>query len=122
MVRLGNTRPLPWHSSIGSIYTRKKLHPGVAPLTTESNKGGSVPVIGQNQARRLPGVHPEHSATASGLPTPVSPLPPTPVASPSHEPFQDVSMIYEFLPPMEYLPLKDLLSVDSRPPFASMPP
>ncbi|GFU76179.1 hypothetical protein TNCV_1233301 [Trichonephila clavipes] len=32
---------------------------------TESNRGGSVPVIWQNQARRLSGVHPEYSATAS---------------------------------------------------------
>ncbi|GFW28286.1 hypothetical protein TNCV_4639531 [Trichonephila clavipes] len=66
MLGLGNTRPLPGHSSIGSINTLKKLHPGVPPPTTESNKGGSVPVIWQNQARRLPEVHPEHSATASG--------------------------------------------------------
>ncbi|GFU76178.1 hypothetical protein TNCV_1233291 [Trichonephila clavipes] len=28
-------------------------------------QGGSVPVIWQNQARRLSGVHPEYSATAS---------------------------------------------------------
>ncbi|GFW25073.1 uncharacterized protein TNCV_3155761 [Trichonephila clavipes] len=47
MLRLGKTRPLPGHSSIGSINTRKKLHPGVPPPTTESNKGGSVPVIWQ---------------------------------------------------------------------------
>ncbi|GFU65838.1 hypothetical protein TNCV_567471 [Trichonephila clavipes] len=33
------------------------------------------------------------------VPTPVSPLPPTPVASPSHEAFEDV--IYDSLPPME---------------------
>ncbi|GFT84382.1 hypothetical protein TNCV_1610141 [Trichonephila clavipes] len=45
---------------------KKKLHPGVPPPTTECNKGGSVPVIWQNQARRLPGVHPECSDTASG--------------------------------------------------------
>ncbi|GFT17578.1 hypothetical protein TNCV_4032481 [Trichonephila clavipes] len=36
---------------------RTELHPGVPPPTTESNKGGSVPVIWQNQARRLPEVH-----------------------------------------------------------------
>ncbi|GFX45780.1 uncharacterized protein TNCV_934191 [Trichonephila clavipes] len=53
MYRLGNTRPLPWHSSIGSIYTRKKLHPGVPPPTTESNKGGSVPVIWQKPGMAL---------------------------------------------------------------------
>ncbi|GFT06239.1 hypothetical protein TNCV_800521 [Trichonephila clavipes] len=46
------------------------------------------------------------------VPTPISPLPPTPVASPSHEPSQDV--IYDSLPPMEQStvpesPLKDLL-------------
>ncbi|GFV09638.1 hypothetical protein TNCV_2937491 [Trichonephila clavipes] len=46
------------------------------------------------------------------VPKPVSPLPPTPVASPSHEPSQDV--IYDSLPPMEQSripvsPLKDLL-------------
>ncbi|GFW49110.1 uncharacterized protein TNCV_467381 [Trichonephila clavipes] len=33
------------------------------------------------------------------VPTPLSPLPPIPVASPSHEPSQDV--IYDSLPPME---------------------
>ncbi|GFY33339.1 hypothetical protein TNCV_1897911 [Trichonephila clavipes] len=66
MCRLGNTRPLPGHISIGSINTRKNLHPGVSPPTTESNKGGSVPVIWQNQARRLPEVHPDYNATASG--------------------------------------------------------
>ncbi|GFT63125.1 hypothetical protein TNCV_1801871 [Trichonephila clavipes] len=33
------------------------------------------------------------------VPTPLLPLPPTPVASPSHEPSQDV--IYDSLPPME---------------------
>ncbi|GFV44731.1 hypothetical protein TNCV_3741 [Trichonephila clavipes] len=66
MLRLGKTRPLPGHRSFESINTRKKLHPGVPPPTTESNKGGSVPVIWQNQARCLPEVHPEHSATASG--------------------------------------------------------
>ncbi|GFX02642.1 hypothetical protein TNCV_3869791 [Trichonephila clavipes] len=66
MCKLGNTRPLPGHSSIGSINTRNKLHSGVHPPTTESNKGGSVSVIWQNQARRLPEVHPEYSATASG--------------------------------------------------------
>ncbi|GFW24898.1 uncharacterized protein TNCV_3846321 [Trichonephila clavipes] len=33
------------------------------------------------------------------VPTPVSPLPPTPVASPSHEQSQD--LIYDSLPPME---------------------
>ncbi|GFV29831.1 hypothetical protein TNCV_2082961 [Trichonephila clavipes] len=38
MFRLGNTRPLPGHSSIGSISTRKNLHPGVTPPTTKSNK------------------------------------------------------------------------------------
>ncbi|GFT51000.1 hypothetical protein TNCV_2585961 [Trichonephila clavipes] len=59
MCKLSKTRPLTGHSSIGSINTCRKLHPGVPPLTTESNKGGSVPVIWQNQARRLPEVHPE---------------------------------------------------------------
>ncbi|GFY16835.1 hypothetical protein TNCV_4338361 [Trichonephila clavipes] len=33
------------------------------------------------------------------MPTPVSPLPPTPVASPSHDASEDV--IYDSLPPME---------------------
>ncbi|GFY12317.1 hypothetical protein TNCV_284201 [Trichonephila clavipes] len=46
---------------------KKKLHPGMPPPTTEFNKGGSVPVIWQNQARRLPGVHQEYSNTASRL-------------------------------------------------------
>ncbi|GFS90519.1 hypothetical protein TNCV_4097211 [Trichonephila clavipes] len=44
---LGKTRPLSGHSSIGSINTRTELHPSVPPPTTESNKGGSVPVIWQ---------------------------------------------------------------------------
>ncbi|GFS74410.1 hypothetical protein TNCV_970131 [Trichonephila clavipes] len=44
---LGKTRPLPGHSSIGSINTSTELHPGVPPPNTESNKGGSVPVIWQ---------------------------------------------------------------------------
>ncbi|GFW64482.1 hypothetical protein TNCV_813171 [Trichonephila clavipes] len=59
------------------------------------------------------------------LPTSVSPLPPTSVASPFHEPFQD--MIYDSLPPMGQFtvpesPLKDLLPVDSKPPVVSKPP
>ncbi|GFV94596.1 hypothetical protein TNCV_3826631 [Trichonephila clavipes] len=46
--RLGNTRPLQWHSRLGSICVGKKnLHFGVPPPTTESNKGDSVPVIWQ---------------------------------------------------------------------------
>ncbi|GFX96821.1 hypothetical protein TNCV_1648561 [Trichonephila clavipes] len=57
------------------------------------------------------------------VPTPFSPLPPPPVASPSHEPFQDV--IYDSLPPMEQSavsgsPLKD--SVDFKPPLVSKSP
>ncbi|GFT62002.1 hypothetical protein TNCV_3811781 [Trichonephila clavipes] len=47
MLRLGKTRPLPGHSSIESISTRKNLRSGVPPPTTESNKRGSVPVIWQ---------------------------------------------------------------------------
>ncbi|GFU59802.1 hypothetical protein TNCV_4343571 [Trichonephila clavipes] len=47
IARLGNTRPLPWHSRLGSVSVEKKLHSGVPPPTTESNKGGSVPVIWQ---------------------------------------------------------------------------
>ncbi|GFU35421.1 hypothetical protein TNCV_3641161 [Trichonephila clavipes] len=66
MFGLDKTRPLLGHSSIGSISTRKKLHPAVPPPTTESNKGGSVKVIWQKQARHLPGVHPEYSDTSSG--------------------------------------------------------
>ncbi|GFX70709.1 hypothetical protein TNCV_1032371 [Trichonephila clavipes] len=59
------------------------------------------------------------------VPTPVSPLPPTPVASPSHEPSQYV--IYYSLSPMEKStvpepPLKDLLPVDSKPPVVSRLP
>ncbi|GFS67523.1 uncharacterized protein TNCV_1419951 [Trichonephila clavipes] len=50
---LDNTRPLPGHSSIGSINTRRKLHPGVPPPTTESNQGGSVPVIWQKPGTAL---------------------------------------------------------------------
>ncbi|GFV98814.1 hypothetical protein TNCV_2913311 [Trichonephila clavipes] len=56
-------------------------------------------------------------------PTPISPLPPTPVASPSPEPSQDA--IYDSLPPMEQStvpesPLKD--PVDSKPPIVSKSP
>ncbi|GFU96961.1 hypothetical protein TNCV_3319241 [Trichonephila clavipes] len=47
MLRLGKTRPLPGHSSIGSISMRKHLRSGMPPPTTESNKGRSVPVIWQ---------------------------------------------------------------------------
>ncbi|GFS72637.1 hypothetical protein TNCV_1420421 [Trichonephila clavipes] len=63
--------------------------------------------------------------------TPISSLPPTPVASPSHESSQDVN--YDSLPPMEQStvtesslkdllpesPLKDLIPVDSMPPVVS---
>ncbi|GFW62900.1 hypothetical protein TNCV_4452491 [Trichonephila clavipes] len=73
----------------------------------------------------------------SSVPIPVSPLPPTPVASSSHEPSQDV--IYDSLPPMEQsivseTPLKNTMepsrlsesplkvSVDSKPPVVSKPP
>ncbi|GFT44358.1 hypothetical protein TNCV_5053981 [Trichonephila clavipes] len=71
------------------------------------------------------------------VPTPVSPLPPTPVASPSHEASEDV--IYDSLPPMEQStvsesslkdpmepsrvsdsPLEEL--VDSKPPVVSKSP
>ncbi|GFU95455.1 hypothetical protein TNCV_4787901 [Trichonephila clavipes] len=45
--RLGKTMPLSGHSSIGSIRTLTQLPSGVPPPTTESNKGGSVPVISQ---------------------------------------------------------------------------
>ncbi|GFT68153.1 hypothetical protein TNCV_372921 [Trichonephila clavipes] len=41
------------------------------------------------------------------VPTPVSPLPPTPVASPSHEASEDV--IYDSLPPWSNLPFPRLL-------------
>ncbi|GFU88357.1 hypothetical protein TNCV_847501 [Trichonephila clavipes] len=59
------------------------------------------------------------------VPTPASSLSPTPVASPSNEPSQDV--IYDSLPPMEQStipesPLKYLLPVDSKPPIFSKPP
>ncbi|GFU15832.1 hypothetical protein TNCV_2367821 [Trichonephila clavipes] len=57
------------------------------------------------------------------VPTPISPLPPIPVASPSHEPSQDA--IYDSLPPMEQStvsesPLKD--PVDSNPPIVTKSP
>ncbi|GFS54434.1 hypothetical protein TNCV_4809131 [Trichonephila clavipes] len=57
------------------------------------------------------------------VPTPISPLPPTPVASPSHEQSQDA--IYDSLPPMEpsrvpESPLKD--PGDSKPPIVSKSP
>ncbi|GFY04954.1 hypothetical protein TNCV_2176101 [Trichonephila clavipes] len=69
------------------------------------------------------------------VPTPVSPLPPTSVASPSHEPFQD--LIYDSLPPMQQStvsesPLKDpkepsrlpesTLKDSVDPPIVSKPP
>ncbi|GFW70477.1 hypothetical protein TNCV_873981 [Trichonephila clavipes] len=73
------------------------------------------------------------------VPTPISALPPTPVAFPSHETSQDA--IYDSLPPMEQStvpesPLKDLLPVeqsrvpelplkdpvDSKPPIVSKSP
>ncbi|GFS93447.1 hypothetical protein TNCV_2628261 [Trichonephila clavipes] len=71
------------------------------------------------------------------VPTPISPLPPTPVASPSHEQSQDV--IYDSLPPMEQStvpesPLKEPMEpsrvpksplkdpVDSKPPIVSKAP
>ncbi|GFU01256.1 hypothetical protein TNCV_5124091 [Trichonephila clavipes] len=55
--------------------------------------------------------------------TPISSLPPTPVASPSHE--QSQNAIYDSLPPMEQStvpksPLKD--PVDSKPPIVSKSP
>ncbi|GFT80152.1 hypothetical protein TNCV_2241281 [Trichonephila clavipes] len=55
--------------------------------------------------------------------TPITPLPPTPGASPSHEKSQDA--IYDSLPPMELFtvpksPLKD--PVDSKPPIVSKSP
>ncbi|GFU10521.1 hypothetical protein TNCV_2273491 [Trichonephila clavipes] len=43
------------------IFILACLHPPRSPT-----RGGSVPVIWQNQARRLPEVHPEYNATASG--------------------------------------------------------
>ncbi|GFY23830.1 hypothetical protein TNCV_3536241 [Trichonephila clavipes] len=57
------------------------------------------------------------------VPTPISPLPPTPVASPSHEQSQDA--IYDSLPPIEQStvpesPLKDPLH--SKPPIVSKSP
>ncbi|GFW59096.1 hypothetical protein TNCV_2780271 [Trichonephila clavipes] len=38
------------------------------------------------------------------VPTPISPLPPTPIASPSHEASEDV--IYDALPPWSNLPFR----------------
>ncbi|GFS80388.1 hypothetical protein TNCV_3448161 [Trichonephila clavipes] len=71
------------------------------------------------------------------VPTPISPLPPTPVASPSHEQSQDA--IYDSLPPMEQStvpesPLKEPMEpstvpkshlkdpADSKPPIVSESP
>ncbi|GFS98719.1 hypothetical protein TNCV_1079421 [Trichonephila clavipes] len=56
------------------------------------------------------------------VPTPISPLPPTPVASPSHEQSQDA--IYDSLPSMEQStvpesPLKDFSSRVTFERFAS---
>ncbi|GFX20290.1 hypothetical protein TNCV_1438491 [Trichonephila clavipes] len=64
-LRLGKTIPLPGNSIFGSIGVTR-LHPDVPPPTTESNKGAVCRSSGENQARRLPGVLPEYSATASG--------------------------------------------------------
>ncbi|GFT70587.1 hypothetical protein TNCV_1133401 [Trichonephila clavipes] len=61
---LSKTRPSPGHSCIGSI-SAKQISSWRASPTTESNKEGSAPVIWQKQARRLPRVHPDYSATAS---------------------------------------------------------
>ncbi|GFY05500.1 hypothetical protein TNCV_218821 [Trichonephila clavipes] len=66
---------------------------------------------------------PIHGVGTVEVPTPVSPLPPTPVASLSHEPSQDV--IYDSLQPIEQStvsesPLKD--PVDSKPPVVSKQP
>ncbi|GFW90207.1 hypothetical protein TNCV_1790271 [Trichonephila clavipes] len=62
--RVGKTRPLPGHSSIGSINANN----------TSSWRASTHHVVqGRrcaghlNQARRLPGVHPEYNATASGV-------------------------------------------------------
>ncbi|GFX75264.1 hypothetical protein TNCV_3042871 [Trichonephila clavipes] len=46
MLRLGKTRLLSRHSSIGSISTRKHLRSDVPPPTTESNKDSVVGVLG----------------------------------------------------------------------------
>ncbi|GFX74075.1 hypothetical protein TNCV_490391 [Trichonephila clavipes] len=66
MLGLGKTRHLPGHSSIGPTSAKHNfvlpcLHPPRRP-TREAVCRSS----GQNQARRLPGVHPEYNATASG--------------------------------------------------------
>ncbi|GFV17077.1 hypothetical protein TNCV_1686681 [Trichonephila clavipes] len=46
-------------------YIRVKLHPGTSTHHGVQQRG-SVLVIWQNQAWRLPGVHPEYNATVSG--------------------------------------------------------
>ncbi|GFT35560.1 uncharacterized protein TNCV_4870581 [Trichonephila clavipes] len=53
MVVVVNTRPLPGHSIFGHISTRKHLHSGVLPPTTESSKGGSGAVIWQKPGMAL---------------------------------------------------------------------
>ncbi|GFW30375.1 hypothetical protein TNCV_453131 [Trichonephila clavipes] len=66
MLRVGNTRPLPGHSSIGSISVRQNfvlacLHPPRSPT-----REAVCRATDNSQARPLPGVHPEYSAIVSG--------------------------------------------------------
>ncbi|GFY26921.1 hypothetical protein TNCV_930621 [Trichonephila clavipes] len=63
---VGKTRPLPGHSSKGSISVKHNfvlacLHPPRSPTREAVCRSR-----GKNQVRRLPGVHPEYSTTASG--------------------------------------------------------
>ncbi|GFX07118.1 hypothetical protein TNCV_4268701 [Trichonephila clavipes] len=67
MLGLGNTRPLPGHSSIGSINTCNETSSWRASTHHGEQQGRQCAGhLAKNQARRLPGVHPQHSATASG--------------------------------------------------------
>ncbi|GFW83730.1 hypothetical protein TNCV_668431 [Trichonephila clavipes] len=66
MLRGGNTRPLPGHISIGSISVKQNfvlacLHPAWSPTREAVCRSTD-----NSQSRRLPGVYPEYSATASG--------------------------------------------------------
>ncbi|GFU00677.1 transposable element Tcb2 transposase [Trichonephila clavipes] len=66
VVKVGNTRPLPGRSNIGSISAKHNfvlecLHPPRSPTREAVCRSSS-----KYQARRLPGVHPEYSTTASG--------------------------------------------------------
>ncbi|GFU29409.1 hypothetical protein TNCV_2382621 [Trichonephila clavipes] len=65
-LRGGNTRLIPWHSSIDpyervNIFVLACLHPPRSPKSEAVCRPS-----GKNQAWRLLGIHPEYNATTSG--------------------------------------------------------